>query len=613
MAPQQRSKKKGSESEAPRERVRRLTTLFTWGALFLPYFVISLVASDAIRESKTALQAALAGAGLLFLVFLPGGPRFTIAKGLAIWGGALGVLIALSYLKALTTWGDPYSAVPILGGLALFLTGASSEGSRLFRRLAPWIGLAGALTGLLAVLQRGFGVLRLPISAPEPRFHAAALLGNAGDTGMALVIPILLLFFRALSAGRQRWLSALGLALSGAGLVMTESVTGLIAVGFAVWLYLILSPGRRVAGMVLLGVGIAGLFFTGMGSRIVEKTRQLARGEFESVFTQRDIGVLSAIEMMRGSPILGVGPGAYSNRFVPARIAAEERSRRHLVHKSDSAHFENAHSEPFNIATETGIPAALLATGLLGFILFRLPRTPDGREDEGPANTQLLVLVAAFAVVSLTNFPLRIAVTSGLFAFLSGLAVSRVSREQTVTDNPKPGKGVRIALACLSGILIFMSFLRGFAFQKASEGEAIFRMALNLEPELKPRAFEAALERVNQALAVSPRRAATWLSQGSIKKMLGDNEGAWIAYRRSLAIEERAETVLNLARVAEARGDIRLSWLLKVRAIWVLPHLLDFVPAGDEWDKLHFAVKGHEEALRQGTDKPPQLPELTQR
>ena len=113
---------------------------------------------------------------------------------------------------------------------------------------------------------------------------------------------------------------------------------------------------------------------SGGARRAVEKAAQLRHGNVAAATTQRDIGILAAREMIRARPLVGVGPGGFSNAFVPARIAAEERVSRRLVHLSDSAHFDNAHSEPLTLAAECGLPAAAAAVPLSRRIRGRTPR-----------------------------------------------------------------------------------------------------------------------------------------------------------------------------------------------------------------------------------------------
>ena len=149
-----------------------------------------------------------------------------------------------------------------------------------------------------------------------------------------------------------------------------------------------------------------------------------ATGDVAAATTQRDIGLLAAREMVRARPVLGAGPGAFSNRFVPARLAAEERTGRRLVHRSGSAHFDNAHSEPVTLAAEAGAARRVRSDR-------RGPRASRGSLRAPPAGgvafdfpvDALLAALFGIAFLSLGDFPMRIAVASGPAAFLAGLAL----------------------------------------------------------------------------------------------------------------------------------------------------------------------------------------------
>jgi len=97
--------------------------------------------------------------------------------------------------------------------------------------------------------------------------------------------------------------------------------------------------------------------------------------------------------------------------------------------------------------------------------------------------------------------------------------------------------------------------------------------------------------------------------EGSARLVRGDAERALAAYRRALALGERAETDLNLGRAYERLGRETEARQAFVRAAWVSPALLAaMLPdqgaiASDEMGRL-------ENQLREGSLKsPPPLPE----
>lgn len=595
-------------------------TLLRWGtvcALLLPYVVLSFVSGEAVRESKLlaqGLSAALALAGLALLErrrpasLLPAGRAPRVVVGIAV---ALATWCLASAFAAAPSTLDPLFAVPVLAGVALFLAGAAPGGHALAGTAFPLLVLAGTASSILAMLQRSAGLLKLPLDAPEPRFLAAGLVGNPGDLGAALVVPGILLAEALTSPAlpaRARAFAALALVLVLGGLGASGALGPFLALVGGAAAPLVLGGRRRLAGTVLalllLGGGLA---TTETGARLVEKVRQLSSGRADLAFTQRDIGALAAVEMVRARPLLGTGPGTFSNAFVPARLAAEERSGRRFVHLSRSAHFENAHMEPLTIAAECGVPAALLAmAGLVSLIGLLVTRERHPRRDDEVSGEVLVALLAGFVLLALSGFPTRLAVTSGPFAFAAGLAWRRFAPR---VASPSGGARLRGPLLVASAaILALLATTRGAAVWLLAEGENLLREAAQTTGAERERLLVSATDRLEAASTLRPRQAATLLALCSARRLAGDTEGASRACLASLRLEERGETDLNLGRLALDRGDVRAANAFFVRAVWILPALLPDVPEAAGPAAIELDVREREAALARGASPPPLPP-----
>ncbi len=592
----------------------RLVTAGVLLALLLPFAVYSAASSDALRESKLLVQALGSSLALFGLAtrgtwgFASGG-RGTRASRAVLLALAAVLLLSVASAVANARVVDPLVIGAVLSPLALAFAGASRPGARVAARAASAVCLAGAFSGLLAAAQRWLGVLRLPLEAPEPRFLAAALVGNPGDLAMALVVPAVLLYTTAadrLRPPRLRGIAAAGLAAALLGIVATEAVAPALAFGAAALAHTLLAPRRRASPFAALALLAALVAVFGGARRAIEKATQLERGDLAAATTQRDIGLLAAAEMIRSHPPLGVGPGAFSNAFVPARIAAEERSGRHLVHHSESAHFDNAHSEPVTLAAECGIPAALaagaafllLAAGLLGM------RHGPGAESNPTTDALLAVLAGAF-VLSLGGFPLRLPVVSGPLAFFLGLAWRRTAPGRAA-ETPLP-TGLRAGFAAAGAGLVAIALARGVAVSSQAAGENLLRAAAALPPAAGP-AREALLAdartRLARAVALRPRDATALLALGSVAWLEKDLEEAHTLYARSVALEERAESDLNLGRVDRSLGRPGVSDALFLRAVWVLPRLADALPPDVDRTRLAAQIDAAEAGLARGGRAP---------
>lgn len=585
----------------------RLVRIGILAALALPFLLFSTASSDALRESKVLVQALGASLALLGLArgeLLPAPGRGRAAR-VVLFGLSATLILALLSAIANANIVDPLTAAAVLSPLALLFLGASAAGAAVAPAALATLMAAGALTGALAVLQRWAGLFRMPIDAPEPRFLAAGLIGNAGDTGMALVLPALLLFATSAAHGaiRTRVLSSLGLLFALLGLLATESVGPALAFGVGALLYVALDfPRRRLAFLALLALAfLAGT--TGSGQRAFVKLKQLRAGDIGPATTQRDIGLHAAREMARARPILGAGPGAFSNRFVPARLAAEERSGRRLVHRSGSAHFDNAHSEPVTLAAEIGVPAAgaaCIATLSLFSGLFS--RRREGAPPPSPSVDALLASLLGVAFLSLGDFPLRIAVASGPAAFLAGLALRRIGPG---AESP-PDRLARAVVGAGALILVALAAVRSFATLEQADGERFLRDAASAPEEAATERAEllsAADARLGRAVTFRPRAATAVLAWGSVQSLKGERERAYALYARSVSLEERAESDLNLGRAAAALGRLEEARALFARSVWIQPRLLDALPP-EERDGAAAAVKKAEESLGRGGSVP---------
>jgi len=579
-------------------------------ALAVPFFVLTLASAEATREAKLAAQAAGAAlvlAGLALAREEAGGPVSGRAARLA--RGALAaflVLFTASFGAGLLRGRDPLDALPLLPALALFAWGATRAGrAAAAPALALLVGCGGA-TGLLAALQRFAGLLRLPVDAPEPRFFATALIGNPGDVGAALVVPGLLAA-TSLARGERRAFSLAALLAVLAGLAAAGTLAPIAAFAAGAALLVLSAPRRRL--LPALGFALAALALLAAAGVLTRAATKLASRDVATLTTQRDIGVLSALETIRARPLLGAGPGGFASDFVRARLAAEERAGRRLVHLSASAHFDNAHCDPLTVAAEAGLPAAAALAVALGALLAGAAgaarRARGALDEDAPPAEALLASLAAVLVLSLANFPVQIVPVAGPFAYLAGLAWARTGGSLAPGARPGP----RALAAALALLLAAGAATRLAASRALARAEAAILAARTGETD-RGTAVAAALAAAERAVALRPRSATALLALGSARAAAGDLAGAVEAMERSRALEERAETLLNLGRLATARGDTGEARPFFLRAVWVLPRLAEAIPPAGDPDGVLAEAARLEAALPAGGAPPAAPPPL---
>ncbi|HYN42200.1 MAG TPA: O-antigen ligase family protein [Thermoanaerobaculia bacterium] len=584
-----------------------LAPIGTLVALALPYFVLVLASAEATRDAKLAAQSAGALLVLLGLAFgsHPPDARATWSPAARMTGVTLGAALALffaSFVTGLLHDGDPLDAIPLIPALTLLAWGATAGGGATARRALSLLVGCGAVTGLLATLQRFAGVLRLPVEAPEPRFYATAWIGNPGDVGAALVLPALLAA-SSLARGKRRLASGTALIACVAGLASAGTLAPLVAFASGAALLVALDFRRRLLPAVVAGAAaVAILAGAGVVRRAAEK---LASGDIAKLTTQRDIGVLAALETIREHPLLGAGPGSFASDFVRARLAAEQRTGRRLVHLSASAHFDNAHCDPLTVAAEAGVPAALALAAALGALLAGLFGAAR-REGQGPTGDRvpaetLLPALAAILVLSLASFPIQIVPVSGPFALLAGLSLARIGgRLPTPARSAAKAGVVLVALLLAAGATMRLG--GGLALAHAESAMRVVPATVGAE---RAELAASALADARRAVGLRPRLATAHLALGSARAALADVGGAVLEMKRSLALEERAETLLNLGRLALAEGDDVTARACFVRAVWLFPRLAAAIPPLGDPDAVVAETTRLEAALASGGVPPP--------
>lgn len=585
-----------------------LLTLGLLLATALPFVVVSVLSDEVHHEAKLFAQAAAAALALVGLLLSrePGaeGPPAGLPRFAALaLGGA--VLCALVSALARHATVDPFVALAFLSPAALFLAGAAAFAPRAAPRALSLLGFCGALTGALAFGQRFLHLPRLPLQVPEPRFLATALVGNPGEMAAGLVLPALILWSGALETDgtpRRRLLSALGFLACALGLGAAETITPILAILAGLLVHAVLSPRRRwlpLAVALLVGAGV--LAATGTGARVAGKLRELRSGRIGAALTQRDIGLSAGVEMVARYPVLGVGPGSYENAFVPARVAAEQRARRRFIHYSGAAHFENAHCEPLTLAAELGVPAVLLGGAALLALLAALGRTAGSGERD-----LLLAGLLAFLVLSLGSFPLRMPVAAGPFALVAGLAFRRAGGRLPLASSPGTR---RVLLAMGAALLLGLASTRLLSAIYQARGQRVLREAA-AATEGKTDLLARAREDLARTVLLRPRSASAWLALGSCDRLGGEPVLAWERTARSFALEERAETDLDLGLLAAERGDLTAAHALFVRAVWLFPLLETSLDADQAPGSVQLDVEEAEARLPAGGAVPALPPEV---
>ena len=377
----------------------------------------------ALVGTALAAAAATASAGSLPRAAWRDGPPLRRAT-LALASGALVLALVSAFAsprRALAL--DSMRAVAVLA--LLLPLGASRVLPKARRALVAVLLAAGAINALVAVLEaRGFwSPFRL--ETVGARQDTGAFAGNVGYLAIALalsaVVALGVLVTTTRAAGRA--LAAAALVLDGAGLVVNQNLTALMAVLAGAAVLLVLRFRRRAVlplGAAVAAVGIAVLVYAPLRTRARELTRAVASSNWDAVVSFRGGPWAAAVEMTRRRPLLGYGPGTFGAEYVPHRLAAEIRSRRRFVTPLLTSSYAEAHCDYLQVFSDAGAPAGVLALGACGGLLALAVATAWRRRT--PEAIVLAAVLATGAAAALTWFPLQRPITAVPLLLAAGRA-----------------------------------------------------------------------------------------------------------------------------------------------------------------------------------------------
>lgn len=468
--------------------------------------------------------------------------------------------------------------VPLAVGCAAVAGWSGALPARRLRRLLAGLLLPAVLLALLAALQF-HGVLD-PFSfvavRRATRYGLSSLAGNPGHLAAFLAFACVVgqAVLPTLRAGRRRWLALAALLPVVYALVLTQTLVALaaVAVGSAV-VWACLLPRRRalaLAAALLVLAALVVALASPLRGRMSEKAEQLARGEVNVVLTGRLDGWRTALWMLGREPLTGVGHGAYVSEHGSARLALQERGVEFFSGHREPV-FANAHNEYLEAAAEWG----LVGVAALGWALWLLLAAVRRTAARSGADAALAWGgLAVLAVLALGHFPFRLALT-GFPALLLLAWIFRRAEEAPDGDGreepPRRPRWVAWGLvALLAAALALQSvhardLLRANRILNAVEQTTVHMASAGRVPNTL---LWANLRLIREAETLAPADARLPLAAGGQYLLLRRPGEAVEQYRRSLRLENRPETWLNLGRAqwaAGERGAAVESWVTAVR------------------------------------------------
>ncbi|MDX2466414.1 MAG: O-antigen ligase family protein [Acidimicrobiia bacterium] len=332
------------------------------------------------------------------------------------------------YLAVVVVWIGSIRSLKLATGVIVAtmasLAGLSVIQEYVFANSTYFLGLSKVDTAQL-------GAVTLRHTGPEPD-------ANFWARSLVMALPLGMSWWAVARRQTIKWLAAGAVITNAAGIYLTQSRGGLIAVAAAVviWLALAGRPYVRWLAVAPLVLAIL-LVLPGVGSRLVTLSDAAATDQGVSdPSLQGRLGAQEAgIGMFLEHPILGVGAGEF--------IATVPEYQRKL---GIQAEVLDAHNLYLEIAAETGA-IGLMAGGLFfGFGLFLPVRAwllsrPSMRTPNRWAHLMSAGVIAALIAWLLASVFLHASNLRILYTVLAvGVGLDFIVREQTSSDDMERGE-----------------------------------------------------------------------------------------------------------------------------------------------------------------------------
>lgn len=277
--------------------------------------------------------------------------------------------------------------------------------------------LAPALVNAVIVILQALRIWNpweFPPGTDERMFNNA-LMGNPDDVAVYLIGPVMFAFAAAIYAGRHRWAYATAGAVMLAGIIASETMTGIAVAGVGVALLLVgrLPAYRLTAITAVLILTVSGMVaFAPTRVRIVHLAQTLEDGQWGLAARGRLPPLMTASRMFADRPLVGVGPGCFRFHYMPYRARVEEEHPRLLsLGETPNVNFGEVHNDHMQILAETGLPGLLIAAAgliLLAWISRARPAGP-GSDTRRLAARLALPFAVVLTLTMIPQFPWHLA------------------------------------------------------------------------------------------------------------------------------------------------------------------------------------------------------------
>ena len=401
---------------------QRLIEALAVAAIVLVPLAVWPTAFESFRLPKEHLSRAIGFAMLPLLVWIPKAKYlrfFNRSRPFALTGGVAAVWTLVRAISA-----GHHAALDTIIAIvvaALLLVAFMILADLRTARVVYLMFISTAINVAVLTAQR-FGASPIHVELNDGTHPATALLGNTNDIGMTLLFPALAGLAATFHESKPRWrvLAATATMIAVAGLLLSYSVTALVAFCCAATVLLIMRfdtvRSRSLAALAVLTIGLTVMTATpSFRNRIEAWILTASAGRWNELMSNRVVPFVAAFEMFTDSPVMGVGPGGFRALYFDYKLRVDER---YEFLAEDMAtwslgrviNFGETHNEYLQVMAELGAPGLLLLIGAIVALGNQSLRHYDKTGNtERYAHHLALPMAVGFGVLSLAQFPLRLA------------------------------------------------------------------------------------------------------------------------------------------------------------------------------------------------------------
>ena len=554
---------------------RSILAVLAAGLLIVPVILGSGL--DAFRLPKELAFRAEAIALLMLTVFWATSRRrtWTVARRPEFLLAA--AVVGWCVITTVTSTNRPLSVdslVTILAAAVIFI--ATCLAARAVTLIAvDVLMIACCANAVLVILQELKIWTPFPSSAETAtHYGSVALLGNANDVGTYLVVPAIAAIVLAVTAGGlRRWIYAgVGILLV-AGIAASGTRTALGALLAALIVFAI-SHSRRAAlavgGIIILLALVILSPSTSMGRGVRELAEAVAHRDYQHLFSERLPPFLSAVDMARDHPLLGVGPGNFKYHFMAYRVGLHGRYPDPWLH-GFAMNWGEVHNDHLQVAAETGLPGYalfILAIGIgSGIVGRRRARAGTSSPEATFARAFRWPLATAVSVICLAQFPLEIAAPRLMILTLAALCAtwSKDARLQQAANehaqNPIAIWLLRTAAIVAAGFAINQLCIDPYRGNIILREVAARSLLAQSDDRHATDIAHTNLYDLDEAASGRRLDPAWYLLYGTNCEILERWNDAVTAYTNALRIDDRPEIYVNrgLVRLHLGQTDLAVS------------------------------------------------------